>query len=123
MHVPNTFTLDLLTVLRWTARAMSIISIGVLLLFFIGEGFNPSRVSLQEWALFLCFPLTVVVGLIWAWRSEWLGGTIAMSGLLFFYITHAVVADGYLPRGWAFGVFTSPALFFLLYALLARAMR
>ncbi|MBL8202820.1 MAG: hypothetical protein JNM09_01225 [Blastocatellia bacterium] len=123
MSYPNTLALDLITVLRWAARAMSAISIGIVALFFIGEGFNPTKISLQEWALFLCFPFTVVVGLMMAWRNEWLGGTIAIGGLLSFYLVHALVANGHLPTGWAFGAFTSPALLFLLYAVLARATK
>lgn len=123
MNDPNTFALDLMTVLRWTARILSAISIGVITLFMIGEGFNPARISLPEWALFACFPFAVVAGLIVAWRNEWLGGAIAIGGLLGFYLTHAWFADGHLPTGWAYGIFTSPALFFLLYAMLTRATK
>lgn len=120
MHYPNALALDLMMVLRWTARAMSAISIGVITLFLIGEGFNPARITLPEWALFACFPFAVVIGLMVAWRNEWLGGTIAISGLLGFYLTHAWVADGHLPTGWAYGMFASPSLLFLLYAMLMR---
>lgn len=120
MNYPSLFALDLMTVLRWTARTMSAISIGVIALFIIGEGFNPTRISLPEWALFAFFPFAVVVGLIVAWRNEWIGGTIVMGGLLGFYLTHALLADGHLPSGWAYGMFASPGLLFLLYAMLTR---
>ena len=123
MHYPNTFALDLMAGLRGAARAMSAISIGIIALFIIGEGFNPAQIARQEWALFAFFPFAVVVGLIVAWRNEWLGSAIALGGLLGFYLTHAWLADGHLPSGWAFGMFTSPALLFLLYAMLTRTAK
>ena len=123
MNYPNTFALDSMIVLRWTARVLSLLSIAIILLFIIGEGFNPARVTAGEWALFLCFPFAVVVGLIVAWRNEALGGMMAVGGLLGFYLTHAVLAAGHLPRGWAYLVFASPGFLFLLSAMLTRMTR
>ena len=120
MNYPNTLTIDSHLVLHWTARVLSLLSIGIILLFFIGEGFNPTRLTAGEWALMLCFPLSVMVGLLVAWRYEVVGGLIAVGGLLSFYLVHAMLANGYLPRGWAYFVFASPGFLFLLSALLLR---
>jgi hypothetical protein len=123
MNYPTTLTLDSHLVLHWTARVLSLLSIGIILLFFIGEGFNPARVTAGEWALMLCFPLSVMIGMLVAWRHEALGGLIAMGGLLGFYLVHAALAQGHLPRGWAYVVFASPGFLFLLSALWLRVTR
>ncbi len=123
MNYPTTLALDSHLVLHWAARVLSLVSIGIILLFFIGEGFNPTRLTAGEWALMLCFPLSVMVGMLVAWRREALGGLIAVGGLLSFYLVHAVLAHGYLPRGWAYVAFASPGFLFLLSALLLRVTK
>lgn len=122
MHYPTTLALDSTIVLRWTARVLSLLSIAVILLFLIGEGFNPLRITATEWALLLCFPFTVMIGFVIAWRNEALGGLIAVGGLLGFYIIHAIVAAGHLPSGWAYLMFASPGFLFLLSAMLTRML-
>lgn len=107
--------------LAWSARALSIVSAGLLLLFFIGEGFDPSRVVLREWVGLLFFPFGVVVGLILAWRREGLGGAVSVASLLAFYVWN-ILASGGLPRGLAFVAFTLPGFLFLLYALLSSRL-
>ncbi|HEX4946744.1 MAG TPA: hypothetical protein VFZ34_08780 [Blastocatellia bacterium] len=120
MISPNTFVLDSHLALHWTARVLSLLSIVIILSFFISEGFNPAHVSAGEWALLLCFPLSVMGGMLVAWRKEALGGAIAVGGLLGFYLVHAALAGGHLPRGWAYLLFASPSFLFLLSALLLR---
>ena len=108
--------------LRWAARALSVVSVAVLSLFFVGEGFDPSRVTPGEWAGLFFFPAGVVVGMIVAWRREGLGGGITAVSLLAFYVWH-VLASGDLPRGLAFPAFSLPGLLFLLYGLLSRGTK
>lgn len=98
---------------HWLARISSIISIGIILLFFIGEGFNPVKLVLREWVGFLFFPLGIAVGMIVAWRREKLGGIITISSLLLFYGVHFLFS-GELPRGWAWFIFSSPGILFLM---------
>lgn len=38
MPYPNTLAVDLMTILRWAARAMSALSVGIIALFTLGEG-------------------------------------------------------------------------------------
>jgi hypothetical protein len=105
--------------LVWVARVLSIGSAGLLLLFFIGEGFDPSNLAGREWAGLLFFPLGVVAGMAIAWWREGLGGAVSVGSLLAFYVGH-VLADGGLPGGLAFVGFTLPGFLFLLYGLLSR---
>jgi len=98
-------------VIRWTAKLTSLLSIGILLLFFIGEGFNPTKLSLKEWMFFLFFPLGVILGLLIGWKKEFIGSLIAILSLTAFCLLETI--NGGFP-GLAFFVFASPGLLFLI---------
>jgi hypothetical protein len=102
------------------ARIGSIASLGLLLLFFVGEGFSPARVALKQWAGLAFFPVGVVAGMVVAWRREGLGGGITVLSLLAFYGVYGALLSGDFPRGWAFIVFAAPGGLFLAYWLLSR---
>jgi hypothetical protein len=106
-------------ILQWLARALSIVSVFVLLLFFIGEGFNPAALRSREWVLMLFFPIGVVAGMVVAWRREDLGSAITIFSLIAFYLTHYLFSGGF-PRGWAFVAFAAPGFLFLAHWLLVR---
>jgi hypothetical protein len=57
-------------ILRWAGRVLSIVSIGILLLFLIGESdfSQPPQLTFKEWLGLLFFPGGIVVGMIVAWR-------------------------------------------------------
>ncbi len=99
--------------IRWTARAWAVASIGLILAFFIGEGFAPARVAPREWLGLLFFPLGICAGMLVAWRREGLGGGITVGSLLAFYILHLATA-GAFPKGWAWLAFAAPGFLFLL---------
>jgi len=100
-------------VLRWSARILSIISIGLVLLFVFGEGLNLFHLTLHELVLFLFFPLGVCLGMIVAWRWEGLGGGITVGSLATFYLAHRLFSPSF-PRGFGFVVMALPGFLFLL---------
>ena len=104
----------LTNLIRWAARILSLVSVGMVMLFIIGEGFDIARVKLSEWLLFLFFPFGISIGMILAWWQEGIGGTITVGSLVMFYVVHFAIA-GMFPHGWAFLVFTIPGFLFLLY--------
>lgn len=105
-------------VLRWAARAASIASLGLLIMFATSGGEWPSP---REWMYIAFFPVGVAVGTALAWRHEVLGGAVAAGSLLAF---HAVVAasGGGWP-GWWFAAFAAPGIALLPCGLAARAAR
>jgi hypothetical protein len=109
-----------LTVLRWSARVLSVLSVGVILLFFVGEGFDPSEVTLRQWVALLLFPVAVVAGMFVAWRREGLGGGVSVAGLAAFYL-YSLLLNGGMPRGLAFLILSAPGFLFLLYGLARQA--
>ena len=108
-------------VIRWIARILSIVSIGVLLLFFFGEAdfSQPVQLTPREWIGLLFFPGAVVIGMIIGWWREGLGGGIAVGGLLVFYGWN-LVAWGSFPSGPFFVMFALPGILFGLSWLLQR---
>jgi len=100
-------------VIRWTARAWAVASVGLVLAFLVGEGFHPSQIKPREWLGLVFFPVGICVGMILAWWREGLGGGVTVGSLLIFYAIHFVTA-GTFPKGWAFLVFAAPGFLFLL---------
>ena len=108
-------------ILRWSARLLSIASIGLMLAFLMGEGVDAPKVAAREWVGLLFFPFGVMLGMAVGWWREGLGGGIAVGSLLAFYGWYALAGD--LPSGWAFLVFTLPGFAFVASWLLTRRSR
>lgn len=105
--------------LRWIARAGSLLSIGLIFLFFIGEEFHPAKITPREWVGLTFFPVGVVAGMIIAWWKEGVGAGITLASLLAFYVVYGFLLGS--PIGVWFTVFASPGFFFLLYWILSRS--
>ena len=105
---------------RWLGRLMSLLSIGIIALFFLAEPFDPARVRPREWVGLAFFPAGVVIGLIIAWWKEGLGAGISLMSLTGFYLIYGWLM-GSNVNGLAFIVFTSPAVLFLIARLLSRS--
>jgi len=78
MSTSRPTTNPLLTTVRWTARISSIMVIGVFLLMFFGEGFDPARVKPNEWLMLIFGPFGFMFGMILGWWKEGLGGAITI---------------------------------------------
>jgi len=109
-----------LFVLRWSARSLSVLSVGIILLFFIGEGFDPSKILLLVWPALLLFPFAAVIGMAVAWRREGLGGGLTVAGLAAFYL-YSLLLLGQMPRRPFFLILSAPGFLFLLYYLIRHA--
>ena len=104
--------------LRLTARAASIVCLAIIFFFFVGEGIDFSQVTYRQWIGLMFFPLTVVIGLVLAWREEGLGGAISIVGILGFYLVYGWLLNGSLRQGWAFLPFLVPGILFVLYRVM-----
>jgi len=100
---------------RWIARSLSLIVIGLLLLFLFDEGLPSITV------LHLCFPFGVMLGLILAWFFEGIGATITIVSIAAFYSIH-YFSDGSLPRGPFFLISGTPSVFFLVSMFIRKDM-
>ncbi|MFZ0827804.1 MAG: hypothetical protein WAO02_10315 [Verrucomicrobiia bacterium] len=109
----------MITTLRWSARILSILVVGILLVFAFGEGLNLSHFTARELLLFVCFPLGFCVGMVVAWWREGLGGGITVGSLAAFYLADRLLSSSY-PRGWALVALAGPGFLFLLCGLWTR---
>jgi hypothetical protein len=116
---PTTHRALPLLALRWLARGLSVLAVGLVLLFAIGEELNLARFTARELVLFVFFPIGVCLGMVVAWRREGLGGFITVASLAAFYLADRVISPGY-PRGFAFLAFASPGFLFLICGLWSR---
>jgi hypothetical protein len=91
---------------RWVARTLSLIVIGFLLLFLFGEGLPSITV------LHICFPFSVILGLILAWFFEGIGATMTIVSIAAFYLIH-YFQNGKLPSGPFFLISGVPSVLFL----------
>lgn len=69
---------------RWTARTIGIPLFALLVLLTFGDGApNPLTASRRE-ILFVAVALTMLVGLVLAWKREAVGGLLILGGLVLF---------------------------------------
>jgi hypothetical protein len=106
-----------LRALRWTARVWSVVSIAVIIMFFIGEGFGGEGFGAGsfkpgEWAGFAFFPIGVCAGMVISWRREAAGGSVTVLSMIAFYIL-GYFTSGRFPSGWAWLAFSAPGFLFL----------
>ena len=102
--------------LRLLARAASLLSLGLLVLFAFSGGHWPTPF---EWLMIAFFPVGVAVGMVLAWHRELLGGAVTLAGLAGFYAI-AWSADASRPLGPWFVLLASPGLALLACGLLAK---
>jgi hypothetical protein len=114
-HHPSLSKDHLTARVRWVARALGLALIGIVLLFFIGEGVlggdmpNLLTMSLSEDFMLLALLMTLL-GIVVAWHWEGIGGLLIVGSVLLFESINAL-ALGH----WRVGVLDP---FFLLVGLL-----
>jgi len=95
------------------ARVGSIASITLLLMLFVGEGVQASKISANEWIGLLFFPIGIVIGMAIAWWKEGVGSAVTLGSLLGFYLIWGFLLRNHIG-GWWFVVFAAPGFLFLL---------
>ncbi|MFH0953145.1 MAG: hypothetical protein V1873_02320 [Verrucomicrobiota bacterium] len=106
-------------VIGWIARVLSVLGVGIILVFMIGEGFNPAHMTAREMLLSLFFPVGVCIGMIVGWFSEGLGGLITALSLVLFYVVN-YAQRGHFPSERFSLLFSSGGLLFLVSWLYTR---
>ena len=98
-------------IIYWAGVVLSLLSVGILMLFIIGEGLPP--LNLQS----AMFPFGVMLGLLIAIKYRLTGSLTALTCLSLFYLLEYKQA-GCLPGGPWFFYFTSPSLLFIISKIL-----
>jgi len=98
--------------IKSVARFWSILSIGLIMLFFFGEGLKLFELTVKELFAFILFPVGLATGLIIAWKNEIAGSLISIFSVVVFSFLFGV--------NWFVYGLLSPALLFLVYGFLKR---
>ena len=102
---------QLLLILRLSARASSVLVLGMIGAFLVGNGLDAGKLTALEWILML-FLLWTLVGLVLAWRWPLGGGILSLLGLIGFHALDWIVS-GRPPSGWFFPAMAVPGLLFV----------
>jgi hypothetical protein len=105
-------------VLRWTARLLAVGLVGLVLLIYVGEGFNPLNLTATE-ALQKALFLTACAGLVVGWRWSLAGGAMSTGGMLLFFAVEFALT-GRFPRGPVFHLMLVTGILFLLSGFISR---
>jgi hypothetical protein len=104
----------------WVARITSIITLGFIFAFLIGNVAGGFPTEPGKILLFAFFPIAVGVGMVLGWWRPLAGGITAAVGLAGFYVLH-LIQSGTVPQGPWFLLFSLPGLIFLAGGLMKRA--
>jgi hypothetical protein len=96
--------------LRWAARLLTIFLLGLVLVIFVGEGFNPLNLSAIE-AIQMTLFFTTCIGMAVAWRWEVIGGLLSAAAIVLFFGVEFAVTGGF-PRRLAFHLMLVPGILF-----------
>ena len=121
MRIPSMSVWSMEMAIRWIARLLSAIVVGAVILIFIGERFNPFKLSAVE-AVQMIFFWTCCMGMLAAWRWELTGGSIATGAMVLFYITEYAIT-GHFPNGLAFRLLLLPGILFVLSGMIKSLRR
>jgi hypothetical protein len=111
MRFPSRTVIHFQTGLRWAARGLAAVLVGIVVVIFIGQGFNPLRLTPSE-AVQMMFFWATCIGMMIAWRWELLGGGLATVSMTLFYLNELMLT-GRFPHGFMFRLMLLPGLLFL----------
>jgi hypothetical protein len=101
--------------IRWTARVLTALLVGLVLVIFVGVtldgGFHPLRLKGVE-PIQMIFFWTACIGMVLAWRWQAIGGAISLGGMILFFAVEFFVTRG-LPRGLVLYLMLLPGVLFL----------
>ncbi len=119
----TSFSPNLTVRVRWIARIWSLLSLGFVLMIFVGEAIaadaGPGFTG-RDLILMSFFPVGVLAGLILGWWKEGLGGGLTLASLIAFYLALWLM-DGRWPGGPYFALVAAPGLLFLVCRLRSRS--
>jgi hypothetical protein len=85
---------------RWTAKVLTALLVGLVLVMFVGvtldRGFNPLKLKGVDEIQMIFW--TACIGMMVAWRWQVIGGVLSLGGMILFFAVEFAVNGG-LPRG------------------------
>jgi hypothetical protein len=94
--------------LRWTARILGTMLVGLVVLFAVGEGVRLQDFDAVTGSMMVVF-LVALAGMLVLWRWELIGGLMVLVGMGGFYAIN-YMSSGELPGGWVLPVCFLPGV-------------
>jgi len=108
-------------IIKWIARISGTLIIVFVLFFLVTDIFGTEESSIKDLfytkdaIVFICFPLSTIIGLAIAWKYEGLGGLISTAGFICLSIIRPDLASDLLMMSLAL-----PGLLYLVYWILTN---
>jgi hypothetical protein len=107
---------------RWAARALTTVLVGLIVVMFVGVtldgGFHPLRLKGVE-PIQMIFFWTACIGMVIAWRWSVLGGALSFGAMILFFAVELAV-NGRLPGGLVLHLMLLPGILCLVSGSLSR---
>lgn len=109
-----------LKIILWSARVLATLALAVLLFMLFGDLFSmdalaKSMTSLPEILTFVCFPISIIIGLLLAYKWKGLGGSISVIGMIGLHILR-----NDLITSVAINAFAIPGLLYVIYSVWSK---
>jgi hypothetical protein len=107
---------------RWVARVLSALLLGLVVAMFVGVtldgGFHPLKLQGVE-PIQMIFFWTACIGMLVAWRWEVIGGALSLVAMLLFFAVEFAV-NGRAPGGLILYLIVLPGILFLLSGVIRK---
>ena len=109
-----------LKIILWLARVLSTIALAILLFMLFGDLFSMdimarSMTTLPEILTFIFFPISIIIGLLLAYKWKGLGGIIIVFGMIGLHILR-----NDLIASVAINAFAIPGLLYIIYSVWSK---
>jgi len=109
---------------RWTARLLTALFVGLVLVMFGGAtlegGSTPLKLKGVE-PIQMVFFWIACIGMVIAWRWQVVGGMLSLAGMILFFAVEFAV-NGRLPRGLLLYLMLLPGILFMVDGFIRRSM-
>ncbi|MCA9075160.1 MAG: hypothetical protein KDA93_09010 [Planctomycetaceae bacterium] len=109
----------MITLIRWAARALGMLIVGMVVVMAVGQGVDPTKFNGIELGMLISL-LAALVGMVALWWREGIGGAISLAGMIAFNGLN-FAASGKFPGGPVFPVCFLPGVLSLICAYVGRA--
>ena len=109
---------------RWTARVLTALLVGLVLVMFVGVtvdgGFHPLKLKGVE-PIQMTFFWTACIGMVVAMLWQVIGGALSLAGMILFFAVEFAVRGG-IPKGLVLYLMLVPGVLFLLSAVIRHRL-
>ncbi len=109
-----------LKIILWSARVLATLALAILLFMLFSDLFNVDAIAqsittLPEILTFICFPLSIIIGLLLAYKWKGLGGSISVIGMIGLHILRNDLISSV-----AINAFAIPGLLYIIYSVWSK---